>query len=329
MERVRTQAEIDAMLKKPAGRKEEETRVETRSILPCNFGQSGLLSSHKAASINAMHEAFARSLNQSMGAYLRTGFEVKFVSAEQLSYSEFLTRVPEHTYVMCFEVEKMDGSSTLFQMDYSLVFPLLDILLGGTGHCAAITREISEIEEPIIEDIVKIICRDLEAAWSPIGAKLQIEGRKTPTQMQRFLSPSDKTLCLSFEVRLADVTGMLNFVLPISVANTLLRKLSADTTSKKTPNFGPANEKLEQKLLNCSFPVDLGISDIRLSIETITKLRANDVCSLGIPAKEPAALMIAGRKAFEAYAVRHGNNRAAQVKRRLAITGEERRQYPC
>jgi flagellar motor switch protein FliM len=320
---------MDAMLKKTAGRKEEATRIETRSIVPCMFGQAGLLSSHKAAAINAMHEAFARSLNQSMGAYLRTEFEVKFVSAEQLLYSEFLTRLPEHTYVMCFEVEQMAGSSTLLQMDHSLVFPLLDILLGGTGHCAAITREISEIEEPIIEDIARIICRDLETAWSTLGARLQIEGRKSPTQMQSFLAPTEKTLCLSFEARLAEVNGMLNFVLPISVANTLLRKLSTNTTSKKTPNVGRAHERLEQKMLDCSFPVDLGISGIRLSIETVAKLSPNDVCNLGIAAKEPAALMIAGRKAFEAYAVRHGRNRAAQVERRLTIPGEERGRNPC
>ena len=173
MERVLTQDEIDAMVRQALGR-QGAAKPETRSIRPCTFRQSGQLTGEQVAALNGLHEAFARSLTQSLGAYLRVGFEVNLVSVEQLSYSEFLARIPEVTYMMCFFVKQMNSESAL-QIDHSLVFPLIDILLGGNGVCEILAREISEIEEQIMEGVAKIICHELETAWTPLGIHLSRE----------------------------------------------------------------------------------------------------------------------------------------------------------
>ena len=92
MERVLTQDEIDAMVRVASGRQDDGQGPETRSIKPCTFRQSGQLTGEQVAAVNGLHEGFARSLTQSLGAYLRVSFEVTLVSIEQLAYSEFLER---------------------------------------------------------------------------------------------------------------------------------------------------------------------------------------------------------------------------------------------
>lgn len=187
MERVLTQEEIDAMVQSARGR-DHEGENKHRSIKPCSFRQSGQLTGEQVRTINGLHETFARSLTQSLGAYLRVIFEVNLVSVEQLAYGEFLERVPEVTYMMSFQVPRA-GASAAMQIDHSLVFPLVDILLGGTGVCEAMTREVSEIEEQIVEGVARIICRELSATWVQFAGDLELEQRQTPSQMQRFLPP--------------------------------------------------------------------------------------------------------------------------------------------
>jgi flagellar motor switch protein FliM len=324
MERVLTQDEIDAMVRVASGRQDDGQGPETRSIKPCTFRQSGQLTGEQVAAVNGLHEGFARSLTQSLGAYLRVSFEVTLVSIEQLAYSEFLERIPEITYMMCFRVEQMSAGAAM-QIDHSLVFPLVDILLGGIGQCDVFTREVSEIEEQIMESVAKIICRELESAWTPMGTKLDLDGRQPPAQMQRFLAPTEKTLCLSFEVKLAETTGTLNLIFPVSISNTLLRKLSTNWSYGRSRPVARNSGQLAAKMLDCPFPVELGIPAIKLSINTLAGLLPQHVCNLGIPVLKPASLIIAGREAFAANPARQGRLRAAQIGQPLAFAGEERK----
>ncbi|MBZ5653744.1 MAG: FliM/FliN family flagellar motor switch protein [Acidobacteriia bacterium] len=324
MERVLNQEEIDAMVRAARGRA-DGGKADQRSIKPCSFRQSGQLTGQQMRSINGLHETFARSLTQSLGAYLRVLFEVKLVSVEQLAYGEFLERVPEVTYMVTFVVPQMSAAAAL-QIDHSVVFPLIDVLLGGNGHCEALTREVSEIEEQIMQGVGSIICRELAYAWAPLGVDIDLEGRQQAAQMQRFLAPTEKTLCLSFEVKLAEAQGTLNLIFPVSISNTLLRKLSADWSYGKPRAVNHAGPRLLEKMMDCTFPITLGIPTIHLPIQTILTLAPQDICDLGLSVRNPASLIVAGRRTFDAAPVRQGRMRAAQVGERLPIPKEERRQ---
>ena len=324
MTRVLNQDEIDAMV--TAARSQGDTLQDgQRSIKPCSFRQSGQLTGGQVRAISALHEGFARSVTQSLGAYLRVVFEATLVSVEQLAYSAFLERIPEVTYMMSFHVPQMNAEAAM-QIDHALVFPLVDILLGGTGHCEALTREVSEIEEQIMEGVARIICHELAIAWAPFSTKLELETRQSPSQIQRFLAPTEKTLCLSFEVKLTDTKGTLNLVFPVSISNSLLRKLSSDVSYGKPRSSSHSGRRLTETMMDCPFPTMLGMVAPNLPIQTLLSLSTGEVCNLGMPVRTPAGMVIAGRKAFDAHPVRHGRRRAAQVSGQLAISKEERRQ---
>jgi flagellar motor switch protein FliM len=324
MEKVLSQEEIDTMVRAARGR-DEASSQEQRSIKPCSFRQSGQLTGEQVRALTILHEGFARSLTQSLGAYLRVAFEATLSSVEQIAYAEFLQRVPEVTYMISYQVRPI-GAAAAMQLDHSLVFPLVDILLGGTGHCDAMTREITEIEEQIMEGVARIICKELAVAWAPMHTETELEHRQPPGQMQRFLAPAEKTLCLGFDVKLAEAHGNLNLVFPVSISNTLLRKLSTDWSYGKTRAVTPSGRQLAEKMLDCSFPMTLGITAIKLPIRTLLELEPGKVCNLGVTVRLPASVILADREAFEAEPVRHGRYRAAQVRERIARTKEERKQ---
>jgi flagellar motor switch protein FliM len=315
MEKVLNQEEIDAMVRAARGQGGEQSPGRRVTIKPCTFRHSGQLSVEQVRATNGLHEPFARSLAQSLGAYLRVMFETTLVSVEQLAYGEFLERVPAVTYIVSFTVPELEASAAM-QIDHSLVYPLIDILLGGTGHCEPLPREVSEIEEEIVEGIARIVCRELAIAWAPFGNGLELEKRQSPAQMQRLLPPTEKTLCLSFEIKAAEARGMLNLIFPRSISNTLLRRLSPEWSAGKSKNNNDRSAKrLTERMLNCSFPVTLGITDIKLPAQTVIKLKSGHVCNLGIPVHLGASLLVGDRKVFDAKPVRMDKQRAAQIHR--------------
>jgi flagellar motor switch protein FliM len=324
MERALSKEEIDAMLRLASARQAQSQKKETRSITPCTFQHSGQLSAEQVAAIKGLHEGFARGLSQAMAGYLRVSCEINLVLTEQLTYSQLLERIPEVTYVTGFSVQQTSAPAAL-QIDHSVVFPLVDLLLGGVGNCETLTREVSEIEEHIMGGVAEIICQQLETAWAALETKLTVDGRQSSAQIRRFMSPREKTLCLSFQVTLAEATGKLNLILPISISNTLLRKLAADSSHEDPRTGSFTREQMTAQMLDCSFPVDLQITAIKLPFDTVAALMPQTVCDLGIPVRKPASLVLAGREAFDAIPVRHGRNRAAQVGQSVTFSQEERK----
>jgi flagellar motor switch protein FliM len=324
MQRDFTQEEIDAIIRVAASRKNDGHRPETHSVKPCSFRQAGQLTGQQLAAVTSVHESFAHNLTQSLGAYLRVTFEASLGPIEQLIYSQFRERVSQATYAMAFRGEQMNAAAAL-QIDHSLVFPLVDILLGGVGRCDILARDVTEIEEQIMEDVAKIICRELEASWISLGTKLYLDGRQSLAQMQHFMPPTEKTLCLGFEIKLAETSGMLRLVLPVSISNTLLRKLCADGSQGKSHPALRNSGRMTAKMMDCPFPIELGIPAIKLPINILARLAPNTVCNLGTPVRKPASLIVAGRESFEANPVRHGHLRAAQVGQQLGFSEEGRK----
>src|SRR5579864_3440329 len=97
MQKILNQEEIDALFQRARGSK-TAAAGPTRHITLCDFRSAGQITKEQLRLINGLHEIFARNLGHSLGAYLRTAMEIAVVSVEQLTYAEFLQRMPEGTY---------------------------------------------------------------------------------------------------------------------------------------------------------------------------------------------------------------------------------------
>src|SRR5579872_4619475 len=227
MEKTLRQDEIDALFEAARATRPDSTRTEVRArVVPYNFSSAGQISTEQLRAISMLNDLFARNLTHNLSAWLRTRFQVNLVSAEQIQFNEFLLRIPEISYVASVRLEPL-GALSVLQLDLSLAPPIIDLLLGGDGKDGPL-RELTDIEEAILGSVAEIICRELTAAWQPVGLSFQFERRQMQTQVARLLAVTEKTLCLSFEIRMPHSSGMLNLAFPAVVANTILRRLTTE-----------------------------------------------------------------------------------------------------
>ena len=126
------------------------------------------LTSAQVNTITALHALFARRLNDSLGAHLRVAFEMNLVSAEQLNYREFTSRLPEVTYFASVHVMPNDARVAI-HCDLAPVYPIIDALLGGSGAQAIDLRDLTEIEEQMFQTIVALIVQDLCSTWASVS----------------------------------------------------------------------------------------------------------------------------------------------------------------
>jgi flagellar motor switch protein FliM len=312
MEKMLKQDEIDALFQAaraatPAPAKESD---RSTSILPYNFGRAGQISNEQLRAISMLNDLFARNLTHNLAAWLRCRFQVDLVSAEQIPFNEFLMRIPEISYVNSVRLEPL-GALSVLQLDLALAPPIIDLLLGGEGREGPL-RELTDIEEAILGSVVEIICRELTAAWQSVGLSFNFERRQMQTQVARIMSVTEKTLCLSFEVRMPRGSGLLNLAFPAVVANTILRRLTSDW-GRHRRHAPETRIRLETAARQIRFGGCLQLPPVRIVGREIENLQPGSVLQLGQSAGVPAEWRVGGQSLASAEPIRHGVHRAARI----------------
>jgi flagellar motor switch protein FliM len=245
-------------------------------------------------------------------AYLRIVFDCSLVSAEHLVYREFLQRIPEKTYLASCDLAPV-GATAVLQLDLAIAFPIIDVMLGGEGKDSEITRDITEIEEQVLEGIVRIMCRELQTSWGAIALEFNFGQRQRFLQTQRLMPPEEKNLCLSFEIKMSETCGTLNLAIPAVVSNALLRKISADFSYQRRRSPVEARLQIQKKLLNCFFPVELSMPGLQVPLESLSGLTSGHLLPFSRNASAPAVMLVDDVRLCSATPVRVNNRRAARV----------------
>jgi len=312
MQKVLNQDEIDAMVRAARTGAGEEQGPRQPKVERWDVRRAGQIGREQLHAITLLHEGFARNLTHSLGAYLRVVFAATLVSAEHLTYREFLQRIPETTYFASCRLEPM-GMSGALQLDLKVALPIIDLLLGGQGAAAAAPREITEIEQQILESVAGIICRELGAAWHAISLEVKFGERLEVAQAQRLMPPEEKTLSLNFEITMSEVRGGLILAVPVAVSNALLRKISAAWSYRRPRGQDDARQRLMRRLLDCPMHAELGTNDLKARVSALAGLAPGSLLSFRRSATEPVSLLIAGSEKFKAIAARHDRIRAARI----------------
>jgi len=321
MEKVLNQEEIDAMVRaaRSGGITPASATAEPR-VEPWDGRRAGQIGREQLQAITLLHETFARNLTNSLGAYLRVVFAATLVSAEHLTYREFLQRLPETTYLASCRLDPM-GLNSALQLDLKVAFPIIDLLLGGEGKAGTAVRDITEIEEQILDSVARIICRELGAAWQALCLEVAFEERLESAAARRLMAPEEKTLSLSFEVTMPDARGGMNLALPATVSNALLRKISADWNRRRVKRGPDSRERIMQRLLDSRFRLELSATDLRVPVATLTDMVPGKILTFHRGAAQPASLLIGDREMFRALPARLGNRRTARLVGREPETG--------
>jgi flagellar motor switch protein FliM len=287
------------------------TPTSTSAVSKCDFRQSGQLGAEQVRQLSALHQTFAAGLANALSAYLRAGIEVKLLGVEQIPYREFVSRLPEQPYVVSVSMLPAEESAAI-QLDLRLLLPIIDLLLGGSGRETAEVRQLTEIEEQVLDALLTVICRELQAAWQPVlPIQFQAEKRLKQSHILKLIESEDRTLYLNFEMVLNDIRGLLTLVFSSAPTIQLLRQLGQQGSSPRRSTHRATNGHMRDRLLDCKFTAELRIPRLALRIREIVDLQPGQILPLRHPVNEALSFSINGFGLFAGVPVSCGGSRGA------------------
>jgi flagellar motor switch protein FliM len=287
-----------------------------QSIRLYDFRRPDRIPKDQLRAIYLLHENFARNVASSLSAYLRAYLSVELVTVEQLAFVEFTQCLPSPTHMVSLSMKPFDGNAVL-EINPSLVFPMLEVVLGGTGKSAVpLNREVTEIERSVLDSIIRIIIHDLREAWQSVSpVAFSVEGHESEPQLLRILAPNEAVVAISLEMRLGENVGMMNLGIPSITVKMLRQKFDQQWSLRRSGN----NEEEQRRLLNLLreslllLDASLGAGNVRLS--DLLNLRVGDVLAFDYPVQRPVALEVNGCRRFDGWVVSDGRKRAFQIEK--------------
>jgi flagellar motor switch protein FliM len=279
--------------------------------------QSAPLTAAQLRALELLHKHCAGRMSAALGAILPCRVEAEFSAVEQLSAPDFFTRLPGPGHLLSFR--SSSGAGALLHLDPLLVFPLLELLLGGTSSEAAEARELTEIEQEVLGPLARTLVRCLEEAWQPLlKVTFELERSWAKAEAAARLSASDRLLVVAFQLRLPQAQGLLLTAFPAALSAALLQKL-APPDAPSAPLPVQDRGRLRGQLLEARFTAELLLPASPVSVRELRALQPGDILRLRVPATEALLVQVAGQPRFLAAPVRSGSRRAAQVLQVLSL----------
>jgi flagellar motor switch protein FliM len=284
-----------------------------RVVHSCNFRYAGRLSNENARALTALHEKFAVNTTNALDVYLGAATRLKLLSLEQMALQDYIAGLAPNIYLLPSALNVLE-SNFLMEVDIRLIFPIIDLLLGGAGTTTSDeTRELTEIDEEIMESITNLVVKEVERAWRVLNLSLTPGRAVKPPTISQVFPANEKLVLLLFEMTIGGTTGPFKIVLPTSFVGFLLRHLKAAQSKKTSILRHFRNPSLRERILDCDFKVSADITNMRVLVKDLVDLKPGMILKMKSPVKNPGRLTVEGSDIFEASPVRVGKLKAVQL----------------
>jgi flagellar motor switch protein FliM len=279
-----------------------------------DFRRPDRIAKDQLRSIHVLHENFARSVASSLSAFLRSYVVVNLISVEQLSFTEFVKCLPSPSCMVSLGLRPFEGNAIL-EIGHSLVFPIFEMLLGGSGkHGAKIQREITEIEKSILDSVFRVILQDLKSAWQAVSfIDFVVESHESEPQLLQILAPNEAVVAISMEMKIGENSGLINIGIPSIIVKMLRQKFDQQWTVRRNQSTESEHARVLKLIKSASVQADVRLTGPTLRLHDLMKLEVGDVLTLNHAVNKELHLFLNGAGKFVGHVAAEGTRTSFKI----------------
>jgi len=322
MPEILSQEEIDALLsnidqddvkiKEETIESEQELKSKKASLY--DFKRPDKVSKEQIRAIKNLHDKFARNFSSKLSAFLRSIVEIEVISVDQMTYAEFVLSLSSNVSFNVVSLSPLDGSG-VFSLEPEIGFSFVDRLLGGVGEVINIDRSFTDIEQSILLDVVSQAMDELRNAWNPImNISFNIMEQESSPNVVQIVAPSELVVLVVFEVKLGEVSGIINWCLPVIVIEPILNKIGTHDILSRTKKMAEdRTEDIVRVLKNVFVHMDFSLGKKKISVQDFLNLKEGDILILNSKISKKLTCKVNDVNKFTFKLGKKGNNKAVKL----------------
>lgn len=210
--RVLNQDEIDSLLGFDEDHDEGDYKSGIQAIL-----NSALVSYERLPMLEVVFDRLVRLMSTSLRNFTSDNVEVSLDNIASIRFGDYLNSIPLPAMLSVFKAEEWDNFG-LITVDSSLIYSIVDVLLGGRRGTAAMRiegRPYTTIERSLVERMIHVMLGDLSSAFEPLSpVTCRFDRLETNPRFATISRPSNAAIVARLRIDMEDRGGRLELLLP-------------------------------------------------------------------------------------------------------------------
>jgi flagellar motor switch protein FliM len=210
--RVLSQAEIDSLLGIDEDQGADNQNPGIQAIL-----SSALVSYERLPMLEVVFDRLVRLMSSSLRNFTSDNVEVSLDNIASIRFGDYLNSIPLPAMLSVFKAEEWDNFG-LITVDSSLIYSIVDVLLGGRRGSAAMRiegRPYTTIERSLIERMIHVMLADLSTAFEPLSqVNFRFDRLEINPRFATISRPSNAAIVTRLRVDMEDRGGRLDLLIP-------------------------------------------------------------------------------------------------------------------
>ena len=317
---VLDQAEIDSLLGAEGGTAGDEEASGIQRIV-----SAGLVAYERLPMLEIVFDRLMRILSTSLRNFTSDNVDVSIDSIVSLRFGDYLNSVPLPEMLAVFKVEQWDNYGLLV-VDSSLIYSVVDVLLGGRRGTAAMRiegRPYTTIERVLVERMIMLVLQDLSDAFSPLSpATFRFERLEVNPRFAAVSRLANACILSRLRIDMEDRGGKIELLLPYATLEPIRELLLQQFMGEKFGRDSIWETHLAEELRHTEVGLEVVLDEQTMPLSTVISLQPGDRITLNSPPGSPVLLRCGDVTLFEAELGRRENRLAVRISREFRNTQE-------
>ncbi|MFZ5731266.1 MAG: flagellar motor switch protein FliM [Pseudomonadota bacterium] len=277
-ERVLSQEEIDNLLGFSVGEVNLDDHSGIRAII-----DSGMVSYERLPMLEIVFDRLVRLMTTSLRNFTSDNVEVSLDRITSVRFGDYMNSIPLPAVLCVFKAEEWDNFG-LATVDSSLIYSMIDVLLGGRRGQAALRiegRPYTTIETNLVKRLIEVVLADAEQAFRPLSpVKLTIDRLETNPRFAAISRPANAAILVRLRIDMEDRGGIIELLLPYATIEPIRGVLLQMFMGEKFGRDATWEQHLANEIGQASMAVDAVLYEADLPLKQLMSLKVGDTLPL-------------------------------------------------
>jgi len=209
--RVLNQDEIDSLLGF-----DSESGSDDKSGIQAILN-STLVSYERLPMLEVVFDRLVRLLTTSLRNFTSDNVEVTLDNITSIRFGDYLNSIPLPAMLAVYKAQEWDNYG-LMTVDSSLIYSIVDVLLGGRRGTAPMRiegRPYTTIERNLVERMIVVILADMSTAFEPLSpVTFEFDRLETNPRFATIARPANAAILIRCRIDMEDRGGKIETLLP-------------------------------------------------------------------------------------------------------------------
>ena len=291
-ERVLNQSEIDNLLGFDGAGGGDQDRTGIQAIV-----NSALVSYERLPLLEIVFDRLVRLMTTSLRNFTSDNVEVSLDNISSIRFGDYLNSIPLPAILAVFRAEELDNYG-LMTVDSSLIYSIVDVLLGGRRGTAAMRvegRPYTTIERSLVQRMLEVVLQDLKTAFEPVSkVRFDLDRIEINPRFAAIARPANAAVLVKLRVDMEDRGGRIELLLPYATLEPIRELLLQMFMGEKFGRDSIWEGHLATELWRTNVDIEAVLDELPMSLNQVMNLEVGQTVLLNVGPDAPIELRCGG-----------------------------------